>query len=95
MKIAKTNKSETKGDMLPNYDFSKGEKPNYAKKFSGGAVITIHSSNGKSSKKKIIQKQSLVILDADVSKVFPDTKSVNSALRHLIAALPKNRIVKL
>ena len=64
---------------------------NYAKKFSGGAVITIHSSNGKSSKKKIIRKQSLVILDAEVSKVFSDTKSVNSALRHLIAALPKKQ----
>jgi uncharacterized protein YaiL (DUF2058 family) len=89
MKIAKTNKSQPKGDMLPDYDFSKGEKINYAKKFSDGATITIHSSNGKAPKKKIIQKQSLVILDADVSKFFPDTKSVNSALRHLIAALPK------
>jgi len=74
MKIAKTNKLETKGDMLPNYDFSKGEKANYAKKFTDGAVITIHSSNGKSSKKKIIHKQSLIILDADVSKFFPDYK---------------------
>ena len=89
MKIAKTKKSEMKGDMLPNYDFSKGEKVNYAKKFSDGAIITIHSSNGKQHKKKVINKQSLVILDVDVSKVFPDAKSVNSALRHLIAALPK------
>ena len=91
MKIAKTNKSAEKSDMLPNYDFSKGDKPNYAKKFSGGAEITIHSSNGKTSRKKIIHKQSLVILDADVSEVFSDTKSVNSALRHLIAALPKKQ----
>ena len=89
MKIAKTNKSALKGDSLTHYDFSKGEKPNYAKKFSDGAIITVHTSNGKTSKKKIIEKQSLVILDADVSKVFPDAKSVNSALRHLIAALPK------
>lgn len=91
MKITKAYKSAEKGDILPDYDFSKGDKPNYAKKFSDGAIITIHSSNSKSTKKKLIHKQSLVILDADVSKVFPDAKSVNSALRHLIAALPKTQ----
>ena len=91
MKIAKTNKSAQKNDIFPNYDFRKGDKPNYAKKFSDGAIITIYSANGKPSKKKVIVKQSLVILDADVSKVFPDAQSVNSALRHLIAALPKKQ----
>ena len=91
MKIAKAVKTQPKGDMRSHYDFSKGEKPNYAKRFSEGAEIMIHSTNGKQPKKKIIQKQSLIILDADVSSVFPDTKSVNAALRHLIAALPKKK----
>ena len=89
MKSAKNNTESSAVTMLPHYDFTKGDKPNYAKRFSGGAVISIHSSNGKAIKKKLIKKQSLIILDADVSEVFPDTKSVNTALRHLIAALPQ------
>jgi len=75
--------------MQSHYDFSKGEKPNYARKFPNGAVITITGSNGKASRQKRIETKPVVVLDSDVSQVFPDGKSVNTALRHLIAALPK------
>jgi hypothetical protein len=75
--------------MQPHYDFSMGEKPNYAKKFSDGATITIMGPNRRSSRKKRIETKSLVVLDSDVAKAFPNGKSVNTALRHLLAALPK------
>ncbi|MFI5201400.1 MAG: hypothetical protein ACHQNE_03340 [Candidatus Kapaibacterium sp.] len=89
MKSTKRKKSRPDEEdvMKPHYDFSKGEKPNYAKRFRNGAIITVKGSNG--SRHKRIEAKSLVILDADVSKVFPDTQSVNAALRHLIQAVPK------
>jgi hypothetical protein len=89
MKSTKRKKSlsNPKDVMKPHYDFSKAEKPNYAERFRNGAIITVKSLDG--SQHKRIEAKSLVILDADVSKVFPDTKSVNTALRHLIQAVPK------
>jgi hypothetical protein len=39
---------------------------------------------------RIASDQTVVLLDPEVSKVFTDSKSVNAALRALIAALPKN-----
>ena len=39
---------------------------------------------------RIATDQTVVLLDPEVSKVFTDAESVNTALRALIAALPKN-----
>jgi hypothetical protein len=38
---------------------------------------------------RIASDQTVVLLDPEVSKVFTDSESVNTALRALIAALPK------
>jgi hypothetical protein len=77
--------------MKSHYDFTKGEKPNYAKRFPDGAIITVNGTNGKRQKR--IEVKPMVVLDSDVSKVFHDGKSVNAALRHLIAALPKKSLL--
>ena len=74
--------------MLPEYDFRNGERPNYAERYPSGAEITVHSKSGSRLKKA---EKSIIVLDDDVAKVFRDPKSVNAALRHLIAALPKER----
>jgi len=37
----------------------------------------------------------IIKLDKDVRKIFPDTKSVNEALRTLINIMSKNETVKL
>jgi hypothetical protein len=90
MKISKSKKPIRIADeMESHYDFRNGEKPNYAQKFRSGATISIRSGNGRTVRKKTIETKSMIVLDSDVSKVFPDAKSVNAALRHLIAALPK------
>ena len=51
-------------DLLPEYDFSKGERGRYAERFAEGT--------------------NLVLLDPDVAEAFPDSESVNNALRSLI-----------
>ena len=38
-------------EMKSHYDFSKGEKPNYAKRFPECAVITVNGTNGKRQKR--------------------------------------------
>ena len=91
MKVSKGKAldNSARGDeMKAHYDFSKGEKPHYARKFRG-ATIEVTSSNGKTVRKKKIETKAMIVLDSDVSKVFQTAESVNAALRHLIAALPK------
>jgi hypothetical protein len=39
---------------------------------------------------RIARDRMVVLLDPEVSKVFPDSESVNTALRALITAFPKN-----
>lgn len=55
--------------MRPEYDFSKGVRGKYAKRYAEGTNV--------------------VLLDADVLKAFPDSASVNRALRSLMTARPK------
>ncbi len=51
-------------DMLGEYDFSKGVRGKYAKRYAQGTNV--------------------VILSPDVAEVFPDSESVNEALRFLV-----------
>jgi hypothetical protein len=60
MRKGKTNHNP---EMLPEYDFSKGVRGKYAKRYAAGCNV--------------------VILSPDVAKVFPDSASVNTALRKI------------
>ena len=51
-------------DMLDEYDFSKGVRGKYAKRYAEGTNI--------------------VVLSPDVAEVFPNSDSVNEALRVLV-----------
>lgn len=55
--------------MRPEYDFSKGVRGKYAKRYAEGTNV--------------------VLLDPDVVAEFPDSASVNKALRSIIAARRK------
>lgn len=57
-------------DMLDEYDFSKGVRGKYAKRYSEGTNI--------------------VVLAPDVAEFFPDSESVNAALRALVGVARKN-----
>jgi hypothetical protein len=43
---------------------------------------------------RVYKDRRVVILDPDISKVFPTAKSVNTALRALITAMPRPRKAK-
>ncbi len=81
--MKRTTKHPTNGhsdEMLPHYDFSSGVRGKHYKKFREGVTVRLI---GKHTDAKV------VVLDNDMGKIFPDSKSVNTALRHLIEAVPK------
>ena len=68
--------------MLPQYDFSGGVKGKHFKKFREGVSIQLLGET---------KDTKLVVLDEDMGNIFPDSKSVNAALRHIVEALPKTK----
>jgi hypothetical protein len=67
-KVSKVN------DMLPEYDFSKGIRGKYTKRYSKGTNI--------------------VMIEPELSKYFPDQKSVNDALRGLTEIIKRKKKVE-
>jgi hypothetical protein len=59
--------------MLDEYDFSKGVRGKYVKRFAEGSNV--------------------VVLSPDIAKVFPDSKSVNEALRTLVKIADRRKKV--
>jgi hypothetical protein len=57
--------SQDAEDMLPEYDFSKGVRGKYARRYAEGSNV--------------------VVLSPDVAEAFPNSETVNDALRALIA----------
>ena len=65
-------KSKKHMGMLPEYDFSKGVRGKYAKRYATGSNV--------------------VVLSPDVAKRFPDSDSVNKALRTLVRLASRTQI---
>ena len=92
----KTNEPMDNDDMLPEYDFTgkKGIRGKHAKAMREGYTVTIHKENGTTLVQNFTPQENAVVLDTDVRAYFPDSESVNRALRSLIALIPeKNRQV--
>jgi len=68
MKKAKISRERT---MRKEYDFSKGVRGKYAKRYATGG--------------------NLIVLDPDVARIFPDSESVNRALRSIAGAAKSKR----
>jgi len=63
-------------EMRDHYDFSDGVRGEYAARYREGTSTVLLDA---------------VLLDADVQKVFPDSRAVNEALRTLIRVTGKKR----
>lgn len=63
-------KRDNDTEMLKEYDFSKGVRGKYAKKYNEGSNI--------------------IVLDPEVAKEFPDSESVNEALKYLMIIIKKH-----
>ncbi len=77
--------------MLPEYDFT-GKNVVRGKHYldrKKGYTVRIHNEDGTITEQHF---GSTVTLDPDVSTYFPDSESVNSTLRALIALVPNKQI---
>lgn len=73
--------------MKQSYDFSGGVRGKHAHKMRNGYSITIHHADGTKTVKFVKPAPRSVILDEDVASIFPDSLSVNRALRNLITLM--------
>ena len=76
-------------DMLKEYDFSNGARGKYAAAYREGHSVVIHHEDGSASAQYFTLEDGAVLLDPDVRQYFPDSESVNAALRCLIPLLER------
>jgi len=80
-----------KDDMRPEYDFStmKGAvRGKYYKAYREGHKVKILHADGTTSVQYFTLEEGAVMLEPEVRKYFPNSESVNKALRSLIAIFP-------
>ncbi len=70
--------------MLSEYDFSKGVRGKFHKSLSKGYSVTITHPDGTTTTERYKLIDGAILLDPDVRAYFPDSESVNTALRSLI-----------
>ena len=80
--------------MLPEYDLTgkKGVRGKYAKSLKNGYSILVLKADGTVEVREFIPKDEAVLLEPDVRAYFPDSESVNRALRSLIDLIPEKKV---
>ncbi|MDP3684111.1 MAG: hypothetical protein Q8S01_09280 [Ignavibacteria bacterium] len=81
-------------NIQPEYNFTKiagGIKGKYYQAYRAGHTVKIHREDGTTLVQHFKLEDGAVMLEPDIRKYFPDSKTVNKALRCLIPLLPKKR----
>ncbi len=71
--------------MRDEYDFSKGVRGKHYKAYREGHTVIIHQDDGTKSIQYFTHQDGAIMLDPDIKMHFPDSESVNKALRSLIS----------
>ena len=72
-------------EMREEHDFSGGVRGKHYKAYRKGHTVHIHRSDGTTLVQYFTQEDGTVMLDPDIKVHFPDSESVNRALRSLIS----------
>ena len=80
--------------MLPEYNLEgkKGVRGKYAKSLQNEYSVRVQKDDGTVEVHQFVPKDNTVVLDPDVKAYFPDSESVNHALRSLINIIPEKRL---
>lgn len=81
-------------NIRTEYDFKGGVRGKHYRAMQAGYTVTIHKADGTTVVKDVIPKKGAVVLESDIQAYFPDSESVNSALRCLIPLLSKKHKTK-
>ena len=76
-------------EMLEEYDFSSAVRGKHSDAYRRGFKILIHKSDGTTEERDFLLPAGAVWLDPDVRVYFPDSETVNRALRGLISLVPR------
>ena len=79
-------------EMFPEYDFSNqsGQRGRYYQAYRQGHRVNIQKGDGSIETRYFTLEEGAIMLEPDVSAYFPDSESVNGALRGLIAFIPNS-----
>lgn len=70
--------------MRAEYDFSKAERGKFYRPLDKGYTVHIKQKEGTEVVKHYTLAEGAILLEPDVREYFPDSQSVNEALRSLI-----------
>ena len=91
MKKASNKVIQAGNDMRAEYNFTGGVRGKHYHAMQAGYTITIHKADGTTVTKEVKPTVGAVVLEPDVREYFPDSASVNAALRSLIRPIPGKR----
>jgi hypothetical protein len=91
MKKATSKPHKAVKEMRAEYDFSKGVRGKHAQALQHGYTIKIHQPDGTTVIEEVRPIEDVVILDPDIREYFPDSRSVNDALRALVKLIPARK----
>jgi len=74
-------------DMRTEYDFRGAVRGKHYKPLHEGYSVRIRQPDGTSEVKRYVLAEGAVLLQPDVREYFPDSESVNCALRSLVALM--------
>lgn len=80
-------------EMLPEYDFSEGVRGKHYRAYRRGYQVIVHKIDGTTETRDFALPAGAIILAPDVRTYFPDSETVNRALRGLINLLPQQHIL--
>ena len=90
----KTTKKNKKEEMRKEYDFTKAERGKFHRPLDKGYTVHVQKKDGTVEVKHYTLAEGTVLLAPDVQEYFPDSESVNEALRSLIKLMDKVPVKK-
>ena len=93
-KPMKTTKKKPEDEMRPEYDFSKAERGKFYRPLDQGYKVHVQQSDGTETINHYTLAEGTILLAPDVREYFPDSESVNDALRSLIKLTEKMPVRK-
>lgn len=85
----KTTKKKKNSEMRAQYDFSKAERGKFYRALDKGYSVHVTKKDGAVEVNHYMLAEGTVLLAPDVAEYFPDSESVNTALRSLIQLMDK------
>ena len=72
-------------EMREEYDFSEGARGKHYRAYRAGHTVRVAKADGTVEERHFTLEDGAVMLDPDLKARFPDSESVNKALRTLVA----------